>query len=138
MKSFLSRFTPSVLFAAAFLLLTFGIFSGCSSPATAQTPTYTVTLTLPNQNTDGSALALSGLASYSVAYKLNGGTAVVKTVNGPFTSADQSTTIPKAFGTTCANAFVTSTGGMVSAATAPDVCAVFTAPPKPPSNVTVQ
>lgn len=135
-KSTAKKVWKKVTGAVIALLVAIGLYN---TPVESQTPTYTVSLTLPNQNTDGSALALSGLASYTVAYKLNGAaTYTVKTVNGPFVGATQTTTIPKAFGTTCANAYVTATNGSVSAATSPDVCSVATAPPNPPSNVSVQ
>jgi hypothetical protein len=123
-------------FLAAAALLALTQISGCT-PANAQTPTYAVSLTLPSQNTDGSALPLSQITSYTVAYKVGAAvTYTTKVVTGPFTNAAQSTTIPKAFGTTCANAFVIA-NGQTSAATAPDVCATNTAPPSPPSGLTV-
>lgn len=121
-------------FLATAALLALMQVSGCA-PASAQTPTYAVTLTLPSQNTDGSSLPLSQITSYTVAYKVGAAaTYTTKVVAGPFTNASQNTTIPKAFGTTCANAFVIA-NGQTSAATAPDVCATNTAPPNPPSGL---
>jgi hypothetical protein len=104
----------------------------------AQAPVYQVSLTLPSQYTDNSALPLSALTSYTVAYKAAGAsTYTTKVVNGPFTQANQSTTIPKELGQTCINAFV-NVGAVASAATSPDVCPTFTGPPKAPTNLTVQ
>lgn len=109
---------------------------GCTK-ATAQTPTYSVSLTLPSQNTDGSSLPVSQITSYTIAYKVGAATTyTTKVVNGPFTVLTQTTTIPKPFGTTCANAYVTA-NGMTSAATSPDVCVTNLAPPSPPSSLTV-
>lgn len=107
-------------------------------PAESADPTWAVSLTLPSQYTGNSALPLSALTSYTVAYKAPGAsTYTTKVVNGPFTQANQSTTIPKELGQTCLNVFV-NVGAVASAATAPDVCVSYTGPPKPPSNLTVQ
>jgi hypothetical protein len=105
--------------------------------ATTAEPAYAVTLTLPSQYVDGSALPLPALTSYSVAYRVGAGAYTVKVVNGPFTTANQSTTIPKALGQTCANAFVTA-GGMASAATSPDVCVANTGPPRAPTGLALE
>lgn len=122
---------------AAAALAVLGFLGFYTQDGTTQTPTYTVSLTLPTQNTDGSSLPVSQITSYTVAYKVGvAATYTTKVVNGPFTNVNQSTTIPKAFGTTCANAFVTA-NGQVSAATSPDVCVTAVAPPNPPSNVAV-
>jgi hypothetical protein len=62
--------------------------------STTPTPANTVvTITLPSTRTDGSALALSQIAS-CVLSKANGSApaAVIDTLEGPFTSASQSFT----------------------------------------------
>ncbi|MGC3959581.1 MAG: hypothetical protein QM813_17025 [Verrucomicrobiota bacterium] len=110
---------------------------GLYHPVESQTPAYTVTLTLPTQRADNSALPLSQIASYTVAYKVGAGAYTLKVVNGPFTTLAQTTTTPRVFGTTCHNVYVTDTGGLVGAATSPDICVTTNAPPNPPSNVTV-
>ena len=134
MKTYWNRFKKWAAGAALALLAIFGLYT---PDGTTQTPTYAVTLTLPNANSDGSALPVSQITSYTVAYKVGAAaTYTTKVVNGPFTGANQSTTIPKAFGTTCANAFVIA-NGQTGAATSPDVCVTNTAPPNPPSNLTV-
>lgn len=130
--NFLKRTWKKITAAVASLLAAIGIYVG----ATAADPTYAVTLTLPNQYTDGSALPLSALTSYTIAYKVGSGPVTTKVVTGPFTIANQSTTIPKSLGTTCANAFV-NVGSVASSATA-DVCVINTGPPMPPTNLTLQ
>lgn len=102
----------------------------------AADPTYSVSLTLPTQYTDGSALPLSALTSYTVAYRVGSGAVATKVVNGPFVALNQNTTIPKNLGVTCASAFV-NVGAVASAATA-DVCVTNTGPPMPPTGLAVQ
>lgn len=113
-----------------------GILASLGLYVAAQTPTYSVSLALPNQYTDGSALPLSSLTSYTIAYKVGSGSVQTKVISGPFSSASQSTTIPKSLGTTCVNAFV-NVGAIASAATA-DSCVTNTGPPMPPTNLQVQ
>lgn len=133
-KTSWNRFKKWVAAGVLAVLASIGLYT---PDGTTQTPTYSVSLTLPTANTDGSALPVSQITSYTVAYKVGAATTyTTKVVNGPFTGTAQSTTIPKAFGTTCANAFVTA-NGQVSAATAPDVCVTTVAPPNPPTNVQV-
>lgn len=133
MKNYWNRFKKWVAAATLALLVSLGLYT---PDGTTQTPTYTVSLSLPTANTDGSSLPVSQVTSYTVAYKVGAGAYTTKVVNGPFTGVTQSTTIPKAFGTTCVNASVTA-NGQVSAASAPDVCVTTVAPPNPPSNVAV-
>jgi hypothetical protein len=124
---------PYLILAAALAVCA---LAACSK-AESQSPTYAVSLTLPNQYTDGSALPLSDLTSYTIAYKVGAATTyTTKAVNGPFTAAIQSTTIPKALGQTCVNAFV-NVGTSASSAT-PDICVTYTGPPRAPTNLQVQ
>lgn len=134
MKDIWNRFKK---WAAAAAIAVLGFLGLYTQDGTTQTPTYAVTLTLPSLNTDGSALPVSQITSYTIAYKVGAAaTYTTKVVPGPFTSVTQATTTPKVFGTTCFNAFVTA-NGMNSAATAPDLCLTFTAPPNPPTNLQV-
>lgn len=134
MKNIWNKIKRWTIGAVAALLAAIGLYT---QDGTTQTPTYAVSLTLPTQNTDGTSLPVAQITSYTVAYKLNGATTyTTKVVNGPFTGTAQSTTIPKAFGQTCAHAFVIA-NGQTSAATSPDVCVTAVAPPNPPSNVAV-
>lgn len=130
--NFLKRTWKKITAAFAALLAALGIYIG----AVAQPATYAVTLTLPSQYVDTSALPLTAITSYTVAYKVGTGAVQTKVVNGPFTSRDQATTIPKALGTTCANAFV-NVGAIASSATA-DVCVSNNGGPMPPTNLQVQ
>lgn len=126
------KITAAVLAALAAVAAFFGF------DAVSADPTYAVSLTLPTQYVDGSALPLGAITSYSVAYKVGAAsTYTVKVVTGPFSSLEQSTTIPKVLGTTCANAFV-NVGGVASAATSPDVCVANTGPPRPPTGLALQ
>jgi hypothetical protein len=96
-------------------------------------PTYAVAWTLPTQYTDGSTMPAGTLASTTIAYRVGTAPVTLKVVPTPATS----TTIPKALGTTCASAFVTTTGGIASAATA-EVCVSNTGPPRAPTGLTIE
>lgn len=122
---------------AAAVLAVLGFLGFYSQDGTTQTPTWNVSLTLPSTYQDGSALAPSAITSYTIAYKVgSAATYTTKVVNGPFSSGNQSTTIPKSLGQTCVNAFV-NVGAVTGPATSPDVCVANTGPPGAPTNLQV-
>ncbi len=134
-----SRFLIPVLLAAAATL------AACSR-AESQLADWNVQATMPTEYTDGTALPLSHLASWTISYSVNGGAVQTKVVTS--LAAVTSTTIPKSLGTTCFQNFVTAKGAAPvptsawntssSAAPSPAVCVTITGPPKPPTNLTVQ
>lgn len=88
--------------------------------AGVNTPTITITLTLPTTRVDGTALSLSEIASATVLRDSGSGPAPLSTTNGPFSSGTVVLNDPApATGSDIYSFFVTDTAGTIGATSAP-------------------
>lgn len=128
-KQTLRRTWGGIVAAVLAVLGSIGLYQS----AQTQTPTYTISWTLPTQYTDGSAINATDIASTTVEWRLGAAAWQSKFLQAPVTS----TTVPKLQGTTCVRASVTMKDNQQSDTT-PEVCVTLAGRPKPPSNLQAQ